>query len=190
MLLSCSENMQQIHTSAWVLPVNLLHILRTTFYKNTSRRLLLFFLLFSRSWGAKIRSQAFYFHSKGLEDLRLWSFNLLYYQSKKSLKIFHIWLNLLSVTKQTLREKCPNAEFFLLRIFSHSDWIRKDTSYLLFGHFSHTELLSSFEHWSLILVAYKTCMWRLCHYVKSVQTRCNFWSLFSCIRTEYGDSLH
>ena len=30
----------------------------------------------------------------------------------------------------TLREKCPNTEFFLVRIFLHSDWIRKDTSYL------------------------------------------------------------
>ena len=25
----------------------------------------------------------------------------------------------------TLREKCPNTEFFLVRIFLHSDWIRK-----------------------------------------------------------------
>ena len=30
----------------------------------------------------------------------------------------------------TLREKCPNTEFSLVRIFPHSDWIRKDTSYL------------------------------------------------------------
>ena len=186
MLLSCSENMQQIHTSAWVFPVNLLHILRTTFYKNTSRRLLLFF----QDLGVQKSDLK---HSIFIARVwKIWDFEVLTYFiiSQKSLKIFHIWLNLLSVTKQTLREKCPNAEFFLLRIFSHSDWIRKDTSYLLFGHFSHTELLSSFEHWSLILVAYKTCMWRLCHYVKSVQTRCNFWSLFSCIRTEYGDSLH
>ena len=27
----------------------------------------------------------------------------------------------------TLREKCPNTEFFLVRIFPHSDWIRRDT---------------------------------------------------------------
>ena len=30
----------------------------------------------------------------------------------------------------SLREKCPNTEFFLVRIFPHSDWIRRDTSYL------------------------------------------------------------
>ena len=28
------------------------------------------------------------------------------------------------------REKCPNTEFFLVRIFPHSDWIRRDTEYL------------------------------------------------------------
>ena len=30
----------------------------------------------------------------------------------------------------TLREKYPNTEFFLVRIFPHSDWIRRDTPYL------------------------------------------------------------
>ena len=29
-----------------------------------------------------------------------------------------------------LREKCPNTEFFLVRIFPPSDWIRRDTEYL------------------------------------------------------------
>ena len=30
----------------------------------------------------------------------------------------------------TLREKCPNTEFFLVCISPHSDWIRRDTKYL------------------------------------------------------------
>ena len=30
----------------------------------------------------------------------------------------------------SLREMCPNKEFFLVRVFPHSDWIRRDTSYL------------------------------------------------------------
>ena len=34
------------------------------------------------------------------------------------------------VVEYSLREKCPNTEFFLVRIFPHSDWIRRDTSYL------------------------------------------------------------
>ena len=29
-----------------------------------------------------------------------------------------------------LREMCPNTEFFLVRIFPHSDWSRRDTEYL------------------------------------------------------------
>ena len=32
--------------------------------------------------------------------------------------------------KPPLHEKCPNTEFFLVRIFPHSDWIRRDTEYL------------------------------------------------------------
>ena len=30
----------------------------------------------------------------------------------------------------TLREKYPNTEFFLVRVFPHSNWIRRDTPYL------------------------------------------------------------
>ena len=30
----------------------------------------------------------------------------------------------------SLRENCPNTEFFLVRIFPHSNWISKDTPYL------------------------------------------------------------
>ena len=29
-----------------------------------------------------------------------------------------------------LRKKCPNTKFFLVCIFSHSDWIRRDTEHL------------------------------------------------------------
>ena len=32
--------------------------------------------------------------------------------------------------KPILREKCPNTEFLLVRIFPHLDWIRRDTKYL------------------------------------------------------------
>ena len=35
-----------------------------------------------------------------------------------------------SFHSNALREKCPNTEFFLVRIFPHSDWIRRYTSYL------------------------------------------------------------
>ena len=30
-----------------------------------------------------------------------------------------------------LREKCPNMKLFMVRIFLYSDWIRRDTEYLI-----------------------------------------------------------
>ena len=32
--------------------------------------------------------------------------------------------------ESSLREKCPNTKFFLVRILPHPDWIRRDTKYL------------------------------------------------------------
>ena len=32
--------------------------------------------------------------------------------------------------KESLHEKCPNTEVFLVRILSHSDWIRRDTEWM------------------------------------------------------------
>ena len=37
---------------------------------------------------------------------------------------------LIESSTSSLREKCPSTELFLVRIFPHSDWIRRDTSYL------------------------------------------------------------
>ena len=45
----------------------------------------------------------------------------------------------LFLTAETLREKCPNTESFLVRNFPHSDWIRRDT-WRVFGHFSRSIL--------------------------------------------------
>ena len=39
-----------------------------------------------------------------------------------------MFLNEINDWYLTLREKCPNTEFFLVHIFPHSDWIRRDTS--------------------------------------------------------------
>ena len=38
----------------------------------------------------------------------------------------HVWA---FVWFSALCEKCPNTEFFLVRVFPHSDWIRRDTEY-------------------------------------------------------------
>ena len=51
--------------------------------------------------------------------------------SKLFLLLIHFRLMLLFVNPiKTLREKCPNTEFFLVRIFPDLDWIRRDTEYL------------------------------------------------------------
>ena len=42
----------------------------------------------------------------------------------KHLRWRSLWLKL------ALCEMCPNTEFFLVRVFQHSDWIRRDTLYL------------------------------------------------------------
>ena len=42
----------------------------------------------------------------------------------------------------SLCEMCPNTEFFLVRIFPHSDWIRRDTKnteYFLIRIFPHSD---------------------------------------------------
>ena len=36
----------------------------------------------------------------------------------------------MNILIQSLHEKSPNTEFFLVRIFPHSDWKRRDTKYL------------------------------------------------------------
>ena len=41
-----------------------------------------------------------------------------------------ISLSMRYFTQVALREKCPNTDIFLVRIFPHSDWIRRDTPYL------------------------------------------------------------
>ena len=46
--------------------------------------------------------------------------------------IFHAWRK---TSKLSLREKCPNTEFFLVRIFPYSDWIRIRKN-SVFGYFS------------------------------------------------------
>ena len=44
---------------------------------------------------------------------------------------------MLTCLKLSLREKCPNTEVLLVRIFLYSDWIRT-RKYSVFGHFSRS----------------------------------------------------
>ena len=52
---------------------------------------------------------------------------------KKHMRKLNIWHMISDVyfhlRKDSLRQKCPKTEFFLVRSFPHSDWIRRDTSH-------------------------------------------------------------
>ena len=69
-----------------------------------------------------------------------WNIKLCYqtmtFQSELNISLFHLciqrtwkkmarWVAIALHSSQSLREKCPNTELFLLRIFLHSDWIRR-----------------------------------------------------------------
>ena len=91
-------------------PVNFTQFLKTPFLQNTSGQLLL------KHW-VKVCHQ--------------WSKNwfvcsncTLVWQNKTCLRCSKCR----NANKKTLREKCPNTEFFLVRVFPLSDWIWRDTS--------------------------------------------------------------
>ena len=70
----------------------------------------------------------------------------------------------LESAKSTLREKCPNTKFFLVRILPHSDWIRRNSN--LFG----TSYLSVFSPNTGKYGPEKTPCWT--HFTKSKSSSC------------------
>ena len=42
----------------------------------------------------------------------------------------HFVFHVIDTRTKNPRERCPNTELFLVLIFPHSDWIKKDTPYL------------------------------------------------------------
>ena len=46
-----------------------------------------------------------------------------------ALSCLAISCGLIESSTSSLREKCPSTELFLVRIFPHSDWIRRDAKY-------------------------------------------------------------
>ena len=67
-----------------------------------------------------------------VQILAWWKYN----NCDSSFPIYHyvyfFWLTHQStlIIHHSMSEKCPNTEFFLVSIFPHLDWIRRDTSYL------------------------------------------------------------
>ena len=90
-----------------------------------------FLILIHKYWANSSKSINFFFswnHQKKI--FAKFRGNRSYLRRLNSLDFIHkIWLRSLNFS-QKLREKCPNTEFFLIRIFPHSDWIRRDNPYL------------------------------------------------------------
>ena len=63
------------------------------------------------------------------------------YQKVKCLCLKHDWNNERRM-RHTLRENCPNMEFFLVRIFLYSDWIQeiRIRKNCVFGLFSRSDI--------------------------------------------------
>ena len=55
-----------------------------------------------------------------------WQFSLISISYFVIVQFLVRWSN----ESSALRKKCPNTEFFLVRIFPHSDWLRIDAEYL------------------------------------------------------------
>ena len=79
--------------------------------------------------------------------------------------------DLIKLVEFTLREKCPNMEFFLVRIFPHSDRIRSTSPYpvrmqentnFVFGHFSRSvgtrEIHFHIQFWGLKCILFSEAM--------------------------------
>ena len=90
-----------------------------------------FLILIHKYWANSSKSINFFFswnHQKKI--FAKFRGNRSYLRRLNSLDFIHkIWLRSLNFS-QKLREKCPNTEFFLIRIFPHLDWIRRDNPYL------------------------------------------------------------
>ena len=97
---------------AWWFPMNFAKFLRTPFLQNTFRRLLRHFLSTNEivffSW----------YWQKLIQNMDM--------GKPSSVSIY-----------EALREMCPNTEFFLVRIFPHSDWIR---THSVLGHIPRNEV--------------------------------------------------
>ena len=64
--------------------------------------------------------------------LEYWSFTKNYLSNPPFISIDDLMHNRMHLSIISLREKCPNTEFFLFRIFPHSDWIKLHPSETLF----------------------------------------------------------
>ena len=102
-----------------------------------------------------------------------------------SYSIFVRWTTIRSMWNtiwHSLREKCPNTEFFLVRIFPHLDWIRRDTKSVQIRSFFLIGLLAPLD-W--ILTDTKSIQMR----ENTGQNKLRIWTL-AYLDTWYLDTFH
>ena len=58
----------------------------------------------------------------------------------------------------SLREKCPNTEFFLVRIYPHSNWIRRDTELSAFSPNAGKYRPEKTPYWDIFM----QCLFYIC----------------------------
>ena len=81
---------------------------------------------------------------------------------------------------KVLCEKCPNTEFFLVRIFPYSEWIRENTEFFLvteFFLFSRSELLLELNQH--LLNHQWTIVWKSTQQLYFVQIWGHWWCCYS-----------
>ena len=96
-----------------------------------------------------------------------------------------------------LRENYPNKEFFQVRFFPHLEWIRRQIYGVNLRIQSKYGKIRTRKNSVFGQYFTQCCLYRdsptliplLTHCMKSVQIPIFFWSVFSCIRTEYGETL-
>ena len=82
----------------------------------------------------------------------------------------------------------PFSIFHLKQYCTSLFHVKRHSIYLMMGKGSLNVLTRFYIHlWLLQEYAYRIL--KKCHYVKSIRIRSFFWSVFSCLRTEYGDLL-
>ena len=71
---------------------------------------------------------------------------------------FKLQSKMFNFLHNSLHEKCPNTEFFLVRIFPHFDWIRRDTPVWIRENTDQKKLLiwALFTQW---LSHYNVLLW-------------------------------
>ena len=74
--------------------------------------------------------------------------------------LFSLYTSLRKELSTSLREKCPNTEYFLFRFLLYSDWIRTRKNSVL-GHFSRSACVNLSYWQNYIFLSFSRRIWNL-----------------------------